>query len=49
MRWEAGLVLCCALASCSAPRVLEPFTFQMDWTHETEFTGLYVAQDQGFF
>lgn len=51
MLWRTtGLVFgTLALVSCTAPRVLEPLTFQMDWTHEAEFTGFYVAQDQGFF
>lgn len=44
--WLAGAaVLAC---SCSPPS-LEPVTFQMDWTHDAEFAGLYAAQEQGYF
>ncbi len=48
LRWV--LVLCglASVFSCSSSGP-EPFVFQMDWTHEAEFTGLYAAQDQGYF
>jgi ABC-type nitrate/sulfonate/bicarbonate transport system substrate-binding protein len=42
------IVVALGLVSCGSPR-LEKVVFQLDWTHETEFLGLYVAQDQGFF
>ena len=48
-----GLVLALTgwmfVISCSGAGPTEPFMFQMDWTHEAEFAGLYTAQNQGFF
>jgi len=44
-----GLVL--ALAACGAPAkdTAEKVTVVLDWTPNTNHTGLYVAQDKGYF
>jgi ABC-type nitrate/sulfonate/bicarbonate transport system substrate-binding protein len=50
---RAGLILALSglilVVSCGDPRFPDPFVFQMDWTHEAEFTGFYAAQEQGAF
>ena len=46
----AALVL--SLAACGAPakeEALEKVTVVLDWTPNTNHTGLYVAQDKGYF
>ena len=47
-----ALALAVALAACGAPakeETLEKVTVVLDWTPNTNHTGLYVAQDKGYF
>ncbi len=47
-----ALSLAVALAACGAPakeETLEKVTVVLDWTPNTNHTGLYVAQDKGYF
>ena len=48
-----ALILTLSLAGCGAkkeePAVAEKITFVLDWTPNTNHTGLYVAMDQGYF
>lgn len=37
------------LTSCSGSKKSEKITFVLDWTPNTNHTGLYVAQEKGFF
>ena len=48
-----ALILTLSLAGCGAkkeePAAAEKITFVLDWTPNTNHTGLYVAMDQGYF
>ena len=48
-----ALILTLSLAGCGAKReevaAAEKITFVLDWTPNTNHTGLYVAMDQGYF
>ena len=53
-RWIAcvmTVVMICALTACGTTKKekLEKVTFVLDWTPNTNHTGLYVAQEKGFF
>ncbi len=36
-------------ACASSEPELEPVTLQLNWSHEAEFVGYYVAKDMGFY
>lgn len=38
-----------AAAGCGAPKELKKITFVLDWSPNTNHTGIYVAQEKGFF
>lgn len=42
-------VMTLSLAACAGSGDKEKITFVLDWTPNTNHTGLYVAQDQGYF
>ena len=49
-----SIVLTVLLAGCSKPKIaeekpLEKITFTLDWTPNTNHTGIYVAKDKGYF
>lgn len=47
----AALIMVFSLAACNASREegLKKVTFVLDWTPNTNHTGIYVAKNQGFF
>lgn len=50
---KLGIALSIGLAACTpavTPRPpLTPVTVQLSWLHQTEFAGLYAAEQQGYF
>lgn len=44
-----ALLLVLSLAACSQPAAQEKITFVLDWTPNTNHTGLYVALAKGYF
>ena len=59
MKWNAPrkfpllIILIFFLAACgpviSTKQALTPITVQLSWTHQSEFAGLYAAEQQGYF
>lgn len=47
----SGLVLLCAflVSGCGGSGVKDKVTLQLNWYHEAEFVGYYVAQAKGFY
>ena len=52
MRYKTSLILASLLAGCTAtttPASQTPVTLMLDWVPNTNHTGLFVAEQEGYF
>lgn len=40
---------CWLFGSCAPAPKLDPLVFQMDWTHQAEYSGFYAGMEKGYF